>query len=110
MPGGPTIREGSPHDIPAVLELLQRQGAGDPRIELTHEPGRRHLLVLDADDGGLAAAALVKIDGPRGHLAMLAIAERFEGTGLETRMIAVAEALCRVLGATTMDVPARRAA
>lgn len=94
--------------------MLRAQPSGfsqrrDP-TRLPRTPGRRHLLVLDAPDGGLAAAALVDIDGDRGHLGMLAVAKKFEGCGLEDRMIGVAEALCSAFGARTLDVPARDAA
>ncbi len=101
----PTVRDATDEDLADVQRLF-----GQP-VALPREPGRRHLLVLDApDDGGLAAAALVKIEGRRGHLALLAVDHRYEGLGIENRMIAVTEALCKAFGADTLEVSARRAA
>jgi hypothetical protein len=110
MSGPTTVHEATEDDIAAV-EALLRSRASDPRsFSLSQEPGRRHVLVLDAPDGGLAAAAIVEIEGERGQLVMLVVASRFEATGLEARMIGVAEALCEAFGARTMDVSACRAA
>lgn len=114
VPDSPTIREATDEDLDAVDRLLRTQPAGPARryeqIALPRVPGQRHLLVLDAPDGELAAAALVNIEGHRGHLVMLAVARPFEGCGLEDRLIGVAEALCSAFGADTLDVPARSAA
>ncbi len=96
--------------------MLRAQPSGfahrSPEVSLPRASGRRHLLILDAPDGGLAAAALVDIDvdGHRGHLVMLAVAQGFEGHGLEDRLIGVSEALCKAFGADTLDVPVRDAA
>ena len=73
-------------------------------------PGRRHLLVLDAPNGGLAGAAQFVLEGERAHLTLLAIARELEGNGLEDRFIAVIEAMCKAFGAKCLDIPARRAA
>jgi ribosomal protein S18 acetylase RimI-like enzyme len=54
--------------------------------------------VRGVPNGGLAAAALLHIDGRRGHLALLAVDKRYEGQGIENRMIGVAEQLCRAFG------------
>ncbi len=100
-----TVRDANDEDLAEVQRLFGQ------RVTVNREPGRVHLLVLDSpNDGGLAAAALVKIEGRRGHLALLAVDHRYEGLGLENRMIAVTEALCRAFGADTLDVSARRAA
>jgi ribosomal protein S18 acetylase RimI-like enzyme len=110
----PTIREATAADLDAVEQLLRAQPSGfasrPEEVALPRAAGRRHLLILDAPDGGLAAAALVDIDGHRGHLVMLAVAQGSEGHGLEDRMIGVAEALCKAFGADTLDVPVRDAA
>lgn len=109
-----TIREATEEDLGAIERLVRTQPDGaDHCCEQLAQPrhaGRRHLLVLDAPDGGVAASALVQIEGHRGHLVMLAVAKRFEGRGLEDRLIGVAEALCTAFGADTLDVPARDAA
>lgn len=114
MPDNPIIREATTDDLDAVQQLLRAQPSGyslrSEVIELPRASGRRHLLVLDAPHGGLAAAALIDIDGVRGHLVMLAVAQGFEGNGLEDRLIGVAEALCKAFGADTLDVPVRDAA
>jgi hypothetical protein len=109
-----TIREATAEDEAAVEQLFRKQptafcGSTD-QLRHPRVPGARHLLVLDAPRGGLAAAALVTIDGRRGHLALLAVDHEFEGAHLEDRMIGVAEALCRAYDADTLDVPVRRSA
>lgn len=73
-------------------------------------PGRQHLLVLDAPNGGLAGAAVFTLDGERGHLALLSISRDLEGNGLEDRFIAVIEAMCKAFGAKCLDIPGQRAA
>lgn len=73
-------------------------------------PGRRHVLVLDAPNGGLAGAASFVLDSACAHLTLLAIASEYQGSGLEDRFIAVIEAMCKAFGAKCLDIPARRAA
>jgi hypothetical protein len=69
------------------------------------------LLVVDAPDGnGLAAAALLVIQGTRGHLAMLVVDLRYHATGLDERIHGVAEALCRAFGARRVVPSVARAA
>lgn len=97
-----TIRLATPEDLPRIRDLVA--GVHDLRVI----PGHRYLLVLDGEDGSLAAAASVTLDDGRGHLGFLAIAPGAEGERLEDRMIGVAEALCSAFGCDTLDV--RRAA
>jgi N-acetylglutamate synthase-like GNAT family acetyltransferase len=99
-----TIRQATSADLEAVKRLA---GPLYEQVSTRPAPGRRYLLVLDAPSGGLAGAVLLHIERNRGHIAMLAIAPRFEGTGLEDRMLGVVEALCRAFGADTVDVPSR---
>jgi GNAT superfamily N-acetyltransferase len=114
-----TIRLGTPKDAPAmnrliasVQELLPSGRAAQSlhAPELSTVPGERYVLVVDAPGGGLAAAAQVRFDGPRGHLGWLAIARDHRGEGLEHRLIAVAEALCDAFGCDSLDIPPSHAA
>jgi N-acetylglutamate synthase-like GNAT family acetyltransferase len=106
----PTIRTANANDIPAVARLLREHGERFDERSWSTIPGCRYLLVLDAPDGGLAATAQLVLAGNRGHLAMLAVARELQGTGLEDRIIAVVEAMCRAFGAAALDVLPRRAA
>ncbi len=110
MLGSATIRNATSQDAPELERLFTERGPRFGSVQFAGVRGTRHLLVLDAPDGGLAAAAMLIIDGGRGHLAMLAIAKRFEDDGLADRMIGVVEAVCTAYGAHTLDVPAMRAA
>jgi N-acetylglutamate synthase-like GNAT family acetyltransferase len=106
----PTIRTANADDVPAVKRLLKQQGQSFDDKSWRTIPGSRYLLVLDGTDGELAATAQLVLDAGRGHLAMLTIDRRFEGTGLEDRIIAVIEAMCHAFGVDTLDVPPRLAA
>jgi N-acetylglutamate synthase-like GNAT family acetyltransferase len=106
----PTIRTAGAEDLPAVRRLLEASGEKFDDQTWRTIPGERYLLVLDAADGGLAAAAQLVLEDGRGHLAMLCVDERYEGDGLEDRVIGVIEAMCHAFGADTLDVPPRRAA
>jgi N-acetylglutamate synthase-like GNAT family acetyltransferase len=106
----PTIRTANAEDIPAVRRLLREQGQSFDDETWRTIPGSRYLLVLDGPEGDLAATAQLALEDGRGHLAMLTVARRFEGTGLEDRIIGVVEAMCHAFGADTLDVPPRRAA
>lgn len=110
MSTSPTIRTASEEDIAAVQRLLRERGETFDEATWRTIPGSRYLLVLDAPDGGLAAAAQLTLEGGRGQLGMLTIARSGEGTGLEDRFIAVVEAMCDAFGIDTLDVLPRRAA
>lgn len=105
-----TIRSGSQEDYPALEQLLAESGGKLEPAMFASDGRERHLVVLDAPDHGLAAAAVLVIEGRRGHLALLAIAKRFEGQGLEDRVISVLEAMSSAFGAETLDVHPLRAA
>lgn len=110
-----TIRIGTNDDVPLVQRLIRSESdtshVAVPNVDdLDTVPGQSYLLVVDAPDGGLAAAAQVTLKGSRGHLGLLAVAKRFHGEGLEHRLIGVAEALCNAFGCETLDVPHPRAA
>jgi GNAT superfamily N-acetyltransferase len=109
-----TIRIGTNDDLASVQRLIRTEidsGAALPTIEdLDRGLGHQYLLVVDAPDGGIAAAAQVTLEGNRGHLGLLAVDHRFHGEGLEHRLLGVAEALCDAFGCETFDVshPVRR--
>ena len=105
-----TIRIGTADDVPAVQQLLDETSKGASVQVLATEPGTRYLLVLADPDGGVAGAAQLTFDGGHGHLALLAIAARFHGEGIEHRLIGVAEALCDAFGCDTFDVRASQRA
>ena len=100
-----TIRLAKEGDLPRIRQLVHDDQ------DLTGSDAHRYVLVLDDENGGLAAAAAVTIDEGRGHLGFVAIAPDHEGEHLEDRMIGVAEALCSAFGCDTLDVArGRRAA
>jgi N-acetylglutamate synthase-like GNAT family acetyltransferase len=107
MSSEPTIRSSTAKDVSAIRRLMS--GDVDPST-LVAIPGRRHVLVLDAPNGGLAGAASFVLDSACAHLTLLAIASEYQGSGLEDRFIAVIEAMCKAFGAKCLDIPARRAA
>lgn len=85
MPITSTIRIGTPEDLPAVRQLIgTEQRAEMPSAKaLSTVMGERYLLVRDAPDGGLAAAAHISIEGARAHLDLLAVALEFHDEHLE---------------------------
>jgi N-acetylglutamate synthase-like GNAT family acetyltransferase len=99
------IRIARPADLPAVRRLI-----GDQLDEasLSSTRGQRYVLVLDAREDGLAAVAVLHIERPRGHIALLVIDDRFEDDGVAARMLGVAEGLAEAFGCETLDVPANR--
>ncbi len=101
-----TVRIGTAHDVPAVLQLTHE--LPDPAT-LSTIPGTSYLLVLDAPEGaGLAAVAHVSLSAPKAQLDLLAIAPGFVREHLELRMISVAEALCVAFGCEELDVAVAR--
>lgn len=98
-----TIRSASLEDLRNIQKLTGK------RVDVTTIPGRRHVLVLDDDNGQLAACAVLVLEGARGHLRFLAIAPGHDGEGLDERMLGVAESICEAFGATDLDVQERAA-
>jgi N-acetylglutamate synthase-like GNAT family acetyltransferase len=103
-----TIRIGTADDLPAVQQLIDAGHRAEiPSASmLSTVMGKRYLLVLDAPDGGLAAAAHISIDGVLAHLDLLAVAPEFHDEHLESRMVGVAEALSAAFGCKALDVTA----
>jgi hypothetical protein len=106
-----TVRSARPVDLPHVRRLLEgRSGHNVDPAMLVSVPGQRHVLVLDAPTGGLAAIAVVAIDPPDAHLEVLAMEPCYSSRELETRMHAVAEALAEAFECHALDIPGARAA
>jgi N-acetylglutamate synthase-like GNAT family acetyltransferase len=101
-----TIRKATEADQPAIHRLLEDSDLAEAKELLRGgKTTRSHLLVLDAPDGdGLAATALLSMEGRKGRLVLLAIAPRFRGLGMEDRIVGVSEALCRAFGARDLEV------
>jgi hypothetical protein len=77
MPPSSAIREASPADLPALERLLEEDGQTTGSMHFDSVCGERHILVLDAPDGGLAAAAVLVQHGTDARVAMLVIAKRY---------------------------------
>lgn len=89
------IRLATPDDTPEVARLLHVDDVGDlPLAALGHH----YLLVVDAPEGGLAAAAIVRVEGPRPTLRVFAVARGHEDADLEQRMLALVEEMTEVFG------------
>jgi hypothetical protein len=71
------IREASAADLPALERLLEEEGRTLGSVQFDSVCGERRVMVLDAPDGGLAAAAVLVKDGTDVRLAMLVIAKRY---------------------------------
>lgn len=101
-----TIRLATPNDAEAIAELLNDPAVGERLTNLlVTAPGQRYALVLDEDDGSLAAAAVITLDAAHhGHLELLAVSPRHAEDPIERRMVGVAQALCAAFGCTAPDV------
>ncbi len=85
------IRLATPEDAPEVARLLHVDDVGGlPLAEL----GNHYLLVVDAPEGGLAAAAIVRLETPRATLRVLARA-RPDDDDLAARVIDYVEQMHR---------------
>lgn len=109
MPATSTIRYATDEDLPAVTTLLA--GRVSERL-LAHACHDREVLVLRALDGALLGAALFSIARGRGHVHVLVadVQAQADAHACEERLLGVVEAMCDAYGATTLDVPGRRAA
>ena len=91
------IRLATPQDAPEVARLLHVDDVSGLSLAVL---GKHYLLVIDAPDGGLAAAAVVRLDAPRADLRVLAVAKPYEGQGLEDAIIRVVDELSEAFGCT----------
>jgi GNAT superfamily N-acetyltransferase len=100
------IRLAGPDDAPEVARLLHVDDVGGLSLSVL---GKHYLLVIDAPDGGLAAAAVVRLEAPRADIRVLAVAKAYAGRGLEDRIIELVEGMSQAFGCTRLDVPTRAA-
>ena len=98
------IRLATPDDAPEVARLLHVDDVGGLPLAVL---GNHYLLVVDALDGGLAAAAVVRMEAPRAMLRVLAVAKPYESDDLEDRVIAFVEEMSVAFGCTQLDIPTR---
>ena len=100
------IRLATPQDAPEVARLLHVDDVvGLPLAVL----GKHYLLVIDAPDGGLAAAAVVRLEAPRADIRVLAVAKAYADNGLEDRIVGLVEEMSEAFGCTYVNGPARAA-
>jgi hypothetical protein len=91
------IRLATPDDASEVARLLHVDDVGDlPLAALGHH----YLLVVDAPEGGLAAAAIVRLQLPRATLRVFAVARGYEDLDLEHHMVEIVEEMSQAFGAT----------
>lgn len=100
------IRLAGPEDTSEVARLLHVDDVGGLSLAVL---GKHYLLVIDAPEGGLAAAAVVRLDAPRADIRVLAIAKAYEGRGLEDRIIQLVDEMSHAFGCTRINVPSRAA-
>jgi N-acetylglutamate synthase-like GNAT family acetyltransferase len=105
------VRSARSDDMRQLAQLLARLGVTDLRWQASDLPHWfEHGRVLVLDDGGAlhAAAFLDERDG-HARLALLVIDPARIGTGIEERMISVAEALTVALGTQPLEIAMRQA-
>jgi hypothetical protein len=96
--------------MPQLSRLLARLGVTDVRWRASDLPyWFDHGRVLVLDDGGVRAAAFLDERDGHARLALLAIEPGLAGTGVEERMIAVADALSVAMGTHPMEIAMRKA-
>jgi GNAT superfamily N-acetyltransferase len=108
-----TIRVARPADAPALASLISlayrvedffkigdRTDPDDVRKRMENAA----FLVLEDEQGQLAGAVYVKIDGSVGYFGMLSIDPSRQGQGLGRRLITAAEDHCRTAGCTEMEL------
>lgn len=87
------IRAATTADRAAIVRLLHVDDVADLPLPIL---GKHELLVAEAADGTIAAAAIVRLDHTRATLRVLAIAKGHEDHGIEEQVTHVAHALGEV--------------
>ena len=107
------MRTADPRDIPAIVALLNaafamerdfidKDRSSAPEIERYMTTGA--FLVVDGDDGRLAACVYLEQRGQRLYLGMLAVDPSRQGSGLGRRMMTAAEAHAAARGCDAIDI------
>jgi len=110
-----SVRRAQPADASALAELVNRAyeveqffvdgdrtTADEIRKLVTSSSPKGTFLVLEAK-GALAAAVYVEASrdpAQGGYIGMLSVDPGFQGMGLGTRLVRIAEAMCEAMGAT----------
>jgi len=108
-----SVRRATATDAPALAALIndaytveqffvdgQRTNAG----EIANLVAAGTFLVVEQDDGTLAAAVYLQERGEGAYLGMLSVAKTAQGHGLGTRLVGCAEALAEALGCRWVDL------
>lgn len=115
-PNSPVTRFATEQDVPEIVRIINSAF----RVEDFFVKGDRtttadiaarmadpdtHILVVDAADKGvLAAAVVVDVHDGRGHYAMLSVDPPFQGHGLARLLTNAVEAHCRAAGCESLDI------
>lgn len=115
MPEQPTraVRRASDEDAAPLAQLINRANqverafldadrTSPDEVRRLQQSGQ--FLVLDRDDGGLAATVYLEIQGRRGHFSLLSVDPELQGVGVGRRMVAVAELLCQAEGCDALEL------
>lgn len=113
IPFFPSVRRAQAADAPALAALVNRayevegffvEGLRTNADEIDRMLRSGTFLVLErgGDRPALAAAVYVEPQPERGYFGMLSVAPEFQGMGLGTRLVRIAEAMCEAMGAPTV--------
>ncbi|MBS1124007.1 MAG: acetyltransferase, family [Deltaproteobacteria bacterium] len=108
-----SVRRAQPADAPALAELVNRayavegffvDGERTNADEIARLVSSGAFLVLEQHEaaGPLAAAVYVEPHGDGGYIGMLSVDPGFQGMGLGTRLVRIAEAMCEAMGAKSV--------
>jgi predicted N-acetyltransferase YhbS len=86
----------------AIETFLEGPRADEARMAAAMQTGE--FLVAEDDEGMITACVRIEQHGGRGGFGMLAVDPDRQGNGLGPAMVRAAEARCRALGCTDMDI------